>query len=90
MKGNASRLRAVENITSRSPTAVEKVEPLDEIWASDVFNLAKMEKVLSKGVFAKVKKTMLSGEELDLESAEEVAEAMKDWAKRNPMWDFDE
>ena len=80
MNGNTSRLQAVENITSRLPAAVDKTESLDDIWAIDVFNLAKMEKVLSKGAFNSIKKTIQTGEALDLETAEEIAAAMKEWA----------
>ncbi len=80
MNGNAARLRAVEDITSRLPASVEVIESLDDIWAVDVFNLAKMERVLSKGAFDKIKKTMQTGEALDLETAEEIATAMKEWA----------
>ena len=80
MHGNTSRLQAVESITSRLPSAVDKTESLDDIWAVDVFNLAKMEKVLSRNAFDSIKKTILTGESLDLESAEEIATAMKEWA----------
>jgi len=80
MNGNASRLQAVENITSRSATAVNQTESLNDIWATDVFNLAKMEAALSKEAFASIKKTMQSNEALDPDTADEVAAAMKDWA----------
>ena len=80
MNGNASRAKAVEDITSRLPTAVKQTESLDDIWAIDVFNLAKMEKALSKGAFASIKKTIQTGEALDADTAEEIASAMKDWA----------
>jgi len=80
MNGNASRLQAVENITSRSATAVNQTESLNDIWATDVFNLAKMEAALSKDAFASIKKTMQSNEALEPETADEVASAMKDWA----------
>jgi len=80
MNGNTSRLQAVENITSRSATAVNQTESLNDIWATDVFNLAKMEAALSKDAFASIKKTMQSNEALDPETADEVAAAMKDWA----------
>lgn len=80
MNGNASRLKAVENITKQAPTSVEKTESLDSIWATDVFNLEKMESTLSKGAFASIKKTIQTGEALDLDTAEEIAVAMKDWA----------
>ncbi len=80
MNGNASRAKAVEDITSRLPTAVKQTESLDDIWAIDVFNLAKMEKALSKAAFASIKKTIQTGEALDADTAEEIASAMKDWA----------
>ena len=80
MNGNASRLKAVENITSRLATVVKKTESLDDIWATDVFNLAKMERVLSKSAFASIKNTIQTNAALDAEVAEEVAIAMKEWA----------
>lgn len=80
MNGNASRLNAVENITNRAPASVDKTESLDNIWAIDVFNLAKMEKALSKGAFDSIKKTIKTGDTLTLDVAEEVAAAMKEWA----------
>lgn len=80
MNGNAARAKAVEDITSRLPTAVKQTESLDDIWAIDVFNLAKMEKALSKGAFDSIKKTIQTGDALDADTAEEIASAMKDWA----------
>ena len=80
MNGNASRLQAVDSITNRLPTYVEQTESLDSIWAVDVFNLAKMEKALSANAFASIKKTIQTGETLSLDVADEVADAMKDWA----------
>lgn len=80
MNGNTSRLQAVDNITSRLPTAVDKTESLEDIWAIDVFNLAKMETALSKDAFENIKKTIQTGDALSEDTAEEVATAMKDWA----------
>ena len=80
MNGNASRLKAVENITKQAAKSVDKTEALDDIWATDVFNLAKMEAALSKGAFASIKKTIQTGEALEVDTAEEIAAAMKDWA----------
>lgn len=80
MNGNASRLKAVENITKQEAKSVDKTESLDSIWATDVFNLAKMESTLSKGAFASIKNTIQTGGTLELDTAEEVAVAMKDWA----------
>ncbi len=80
MNGNASRLKAVENITKQAAKSLDKTESLDDIWATDVFNLAKMESALSKGAFASIKNTIQTGEALELDTAEEIAAAMKDWA----------
>lgn len=80
MNGNASRLKAVENIAKREKASVEKTELLDSIWATDVFNLAKMESTLSENAFKCIKKTIQTGDALKLEVAEEVAAAMKEWA----------
>ena len=78
MSVNASRLKAVENITSRIAPVVNKTESLEDIWAVDVFNLEKMEKVLSKEAFESIKKTTQTNATLEAEVAEEVASAMKD------------
>ena len=80
MSGNVSRIKAVEDITNRLGTVVTKTESLDDIWAIDVFNLAKMESVLSKNAFDSIKKTIHTSTALDPEIAEEVASAMKEWA----------
>ena len=80
MNGNASRLKAVENINKQEAKSLDKTESLDSIWATDVFNLEKMESTLSKGAFASIKKTIQTGEALELDTAEEIAAAMKDWA----------
>jgi glutamine synthetase len=55
-------------------------DPLKKIWATDVFNLQKMEDALSKKAFKAVKKTIQSGAVLDETTADSVASAMKDWA----------
>ena len=80
MNANSSRVQAVENITSRLATVVKKTESLDDIWAIDVFNLAKMESVLSKTAFESIKKTIQTNQALSPDVADEVATAMKDWA----------
>jgi len=43
MSGNLSREEAVHQITNREATVVTKTDSLGKIWASDVFNLARME-----------------------------------------------
>ena len=80
MSGNESRLQAIHQITNRTPADVCKTEDLAEIWADDVFNLAKMEWALSKNAFKAIKKTVQTGAPLDAATADIVAAAMKEWA----------
>ncbi|WP_147645090.1 glutamine synthetase III family protein, partial [Treponema pectinovorum] len=51
-----------------------------EIFASMVFNECEMKKRLSKKIYKSLKKTMEEGSPLELGVANEVANAMKDWA----------
>ncbi|WP_417535978.1 glutamine synthetase III [Methylophaga sp.] len=80
MSGNESRLQAISNITNRQKTTVHKSEPIDKIWATDVFNLAKMEEALNKSAFKAFKQTVQTGAPLDPAVADVVAAAMKNWA----------
>ncbi|MDO7597191.1 MAG: glutamine synthetase III [Pseudomonadota bacterium] len=80
MSGNESRIQAIHQITNREKMIVKTPKPLDEIWATDVFNLAKMEESLSKTAFKSMKKTVQTGAPLDTATAEVVAAAMKVWA----------
>ncbi|MBE9568658.1 MAG: glutamine synthetase III [Proteobacteria bacterium] len=80
MSGNESRQQAIHQITNRTPTAVTQPEKLGDIWADDVFNLAKMEWALSKNAFKAIKKTVQGGTPLDAATADIVASAMKEWA----------
>ncbi len=80
MSGNESRIQAIHQITNREPVHVSMPEPLDKVWASNVFNLSRMEESLSKTAFKSIKKTVQSGAPLDTLTAEVVAAAMKEWA----------
>lgn len=80
MSGNESRIQAIHQITNREIMTVKTPKPLDQIWATDVFNLAKMEESLSKTAFKAMKKTVQTGAPLDTATAEVVAAAMKVWA----------
>ena len=80
MSGNESRLQAIYQITNREPVAVSMPDKLGNIWAEDVFNLARMEWALSKNAFKSVKKTVQTGVPLDPATADVVAAAMKEWA----------
>jgi len=80
MSLNESRAHAVFEITTGEPVVVGKPKSLEEIWASDVFTLVKMEDALSKSAFKAMKKTMETGAHLDPAFADDVAAAMKTWA----------
>ncbi len=80
MSGNESRLQAIYQITNNEAPIVEKTDPLSDIWATDVFNLARMEESLSKNAFKTMKKTIQTGAPLNSATADIVAAAMKEWA----------
>ena len=80
MSGNEARIQAIYQITNREPTPVSKPDKLVDIWAEDVFNLARMEWALSKNAFKSIKKTVQTGGTLDPATADVVAAAMKEWA----------
>ncbi|MEB3174675.1 MAG: glutamine synthetase III, partial [Cyanobacteriota bacterium] len=80
MSGNESRLQAIYQITNREPLPVNPPKRLEELWATDVFTIGKMQESLPKEVFKSLKKTIQTGEKLDISVADVVAVAMKDWA----------
>ncbi|MFK5983910.1 MAG: glutamine synthetase III [Pseudomonadota bacterium] len=80
MSGNESRMQAIYQITNRETTPVKTPDSLKDIWATDVFNLAKMENSLSKNAYKAIKKTVQTGAPLDPSTADIVAAAMKEWA----------
>jgi glutamine synthetase len=80
VSGNESRVQAIYQITNREPMPVKAPKRLEDLWATDVFTLAKMQESLPKDVFKSVKKTIQTGEPLNSAVADAVALAMKDWA----------
>ncbi|MEB3265758.1 MAG: glutamine synthetase III [Cyanobacteriota bacterium] len=74
------RLAALQAIQRRRPVATAPIQTLDELWACDVFTLARMRKALPKEVFRSVQRTIREGGRLDLAVANVVAQAMKEWA----------
>ena len=75
-----SRVQAINQITNRKPIPVAMPDKLGNIWAEDVFNLARMEWALSKNAYKAMQKTMQTGKPLDAATADIVAAAMKEWA----------
>lgn len=80
MSGNEVRVKAIFEITNGKPVNTKMTEPLNKIWASNVFGLQQMEESLSKNAFKAIKNTVQTGAELDIASADMVAAAMKGWA----------
>ena len=78
--GYEFRTQAIYQITDREPIPVGPPARLEDIWAVDVFSLSKMKQCLPKPVFKSLKKTIETGEPLDVSVADTVATAMKDWA----------
>jgi glutamine synthetase len=74
------RVQAIAQITDRKPFPPKAAPRLDEIWATDVFTLSKMQSCLPKDVFKSLQNTIKTGGKLDASVAGIVAAAMKDWA----------
>ncbi|MCR4802322.1 MAG: glutamine synthetase III [Lachnospiraceae bacterium] len=53
---------------------------IEDVFAKDVFNDSVMRERLPKPIYKKLKKIMAEGQDLDMEVANAVAHAMKEWA----------
>ena len=66
------------------PHSMERIEPMSvnitEIFGSNVFSTDVMRERLPKGVFREVMDVMENGGNISIETADIVANAMKDWA----------
>jgi glutamine synthetase len=80
VSGNQSRVQAIYQIVNREPMPPKTPKRLEDLWACDVFTLGKMQESLPKDVFKSVKKTIQTGEPLNIDIADSIALAMKDWA----------
>jgi glutamine synthetase len=79
--GNQARLQAISQITNKGKElSLSPPAKLDNLWATDVFTLSKMQESLPKSVFQSLKKTIQTGDPLDASIADVVAATMKDWA----------
>jgi len=70
----------LKQIAARDLVEVLPGKSLYEIWATDVFDLAKMKSVLPKPVFKSLEKTVEAGVPLEKGAADEIAAAMRNWA----------
>jgi glutamine synthetase len=80
MSGNELRSQAIAQITDREAIPTNSPSRLEDLWATDVFTLSKMQACLPKDIYKSLKKTIQTGSKLDLSVAGVVAAAMKDWA----------
>ena len=80
MSSNEARVQAVHQISNREPMPNATPQRLEDMWATNVFNLSKMQASLPKSVFKSLKETVTNGQKLDPSIADAVATAMKDWA----------
>ncbi len=83
MSGSSSRLQAIAAVTNYEPTSSPlnfAESPSGELYGSNVFGLAEMQKRLPKLVFKSLKRTIERGEKLDCSVADTVAAAIKAWA----------
>lgn len=48
MTGNAARVQAIQQITNRTPIKCEPPIKLEEAWATNVFDLSKMQASLQR------------------------------------------
>ena len=83
MSGSTSRLQAIAAVTNYKPISPPlnfAETPSSELYGSNVFGLAEMQRRLPKQVFKSLKKTIERGDKLDHTVADAVAAAMKAWA----------
>jgi glutamine synthetase len=75
-----SRSQAIQHVVSRQLPPESTPQPLEALWAADVFTLSKMQAMLPKAVYKSLKATIEDGGKLDATVADGVASAMKEWA----------
>jgi len=88
--GSQPRFSAIQTVTARKPKDIE--HPKDEkgnslnisdFYGMNTFSLKQMKPKLPNEVFKRLTQTIQSGKKLDLEVANVVAHAMKEWALEN-------
>ena len=70
----------MESIPAHPASGLSRIE---EIYGKDVFGLSTMKRYLSRDVYKNLLNTIKKGSKLDSSIADEVAEAMKQWAISN-------
>jgi len=83
MSGNTPRLEAIKSVYASGPveSAFDYInEPTGGLFGEAVFSLDIMQARLPKATYKSLKKTIETGSQLDCNTADAVAEAMKTWA----------
>ncbi len=90
MNRHTATARAIEEAVrwrERRPASAPRPRP-DKIFAADVFGQQAMHERLPKAVYKSLIRTIERREQLDMEVADAVATAMKDWAIENGATTF--
>ncbi|MBI4868347.1 MAG: glutamine synthetase III [Candidatus Wallbacteria bacterium] len=90
-----ARFHAIREAGSRSPRCFrgepdksDSSRPISEIFGINTFNERVMREKLPGKVFRKLRQTIRRGEKLDMEIADSVAHAMKEWALERGVTHF--
>jgi len=76
-----SRLHALDIVQKRTTERIEAPSnKISDYFQTDVFSLAQMKASLSPDVFKKIKLAIDKGKKIDMETADQVASAVKTWA----------
>lgn len=78
-KGNGERLAEREAVMADVPE-IKGIQSIPELYGKNVFTLKTMRNYISEKAFNSLSKTIKEGGSLDPEIADEVADAMKNWA----------
>lgn len=93
--GSASRMAAIQEVKSRVPLRYEPltnengdVLKVSDYYGANCFNISQMSEKLPADVYEKLQTTVESGKKLDLDIANAVAHAIKEWALENGATHF--
>ena len=75
------RFNALEELNNRPvPEVIFPSEKISDYFGSDVFDLVKMQKYLSKDAYKSVTESIKTGAKINRKTADQIASGMKEWA----------
>lgn len=74
------RFDALDQANNRPSVKVEAPGKISEYFGQDIFDLKRMQALLSPDIYKKVKQAINEGLKIDLETADAIASAVKSWA----------